>query len=288
MAQKYTQVPSDTFEKLQLNAGILVDDFTPATGVIGNLMGATSGGISFSTNPTYVDFGEDVDNVPANTMELKHLEAFDPTMSGTFLTCTAAVAKALVGAADIANGDNTKVVPRAELLNGDFDDVWWIGDYSDINTGNNAGFIAIHLMNALNTAGFQIQSTKNEKGKLAFEYHGHYSIANMATVPFEIYVKAGTGTLASLTVVSAAGTATGDTKITISGYSLNSGESYVYKTATSTAPEVAFNDNVSAWTAITSGSDITPTTGHTKITVAVKDANNKAVASGNTTITVRS
>lgn len=195
MSQKFTRVPDDTFEKLQLNAGILVDAFTPATGVIGNILGATTGGIQFSTNPEFTDFGEDIDNVPNNMMELKHLNQFDPQMSGTFLTCTPALAKSLVGAADIDSGDATRVIPRAELLASDYDDVWWIGDYSDVNTGANAGFIAIHLMNALNTAGFQIQSTKNEKGQLAFEYHGHYSIAAQDTVPFEIYVKGNGGTL---------------------------------------------------------------------------------------------
>lgn len=189
--QKFTQVPEDTFEKLQLNAGILVDDFTPATGVIGNILGATTGGINFATNPEFVDFGEDIDNVPNNMMELKHLKSYDPTMSGTFLTCSPSLAKSLIGAADIDADDTTKVVPRAELLASDFDDVWWIGDYSDVNTGEDAGFLAIHLMNALNTAGFQIQSTKDEKGQLAFEYHGHYSIEDQETVPFEIYVKAG-------------------------------------------------------------------------------------------------
>lgn len=195
MSQKFTRVPDDTFEKLQLNAGILVDAFTPATGVIGNILGATTGGIQFSTNPEFQDFGEDIDNVPNNMLELKHLNQFDPQMSGTFLTCTPALAKSLVGAADIDSGDATRVIPRAELLASDFDDVWWIGDYSDVNTGANAGFIAIHLMNALNTAGFQIQSTKNEKGQLAFEYHGHYSIAAQDTVPFEIYIKGNGGTL---------------------------------------------------------------------------------------------
>ena len=52
---QYTRIPEDTFEKLQLNAGILVDDFTPASGTIGNLMGATTGGITFAVNPTYQD-----------------------------------------------------------------------------------------------------------------------------------------------------------------------------------------------------------------------------------------
>ena len=193
--QKFTKVPTDTFEKLQLNAGILVDSFTPATGAIGNILGATTGGINFTTNPTFTDFGEDVDNVPNNMKEFKHLDSYDPQMSGTFLTCSPALAKMLVGAADIDSQNSTKIVPRAELLASDFTDVWWIGDYSDINTGDSAGFLAIHLMNALNTAGFQIQSTKNEKGQLAFEFHGHYSLASQETVPFEIYVKTGTETV---------------------------------------------------------------------------------------------
>ena len=189
---KYTQIPADTFQKLQLNAGILVDSFTPGTGVIGNILGATTGGITFNSNPTFTDFGEDIDNCPNNMMELKKLSGYDPTMSGNFLTCSPALAKKLVGAADIDGTDTTKVVPRKDLLTTDFEEVWWIGDYSDANTGNNAGFMAIRLLNALNQAGFQIQSTKDGKGQLAFEFHGHYSISAQDTVPFEIYCKAGT------------------------------------------------------------------------------------------------
>ena len=193
---KFTQVPTDTFENLVLNAGILVDEFTPSSGVIGNILGATTGGIEFSTNPTYTDFGEDIDNVPANTKQLKRLQSFDPTMSGTFLTVDTAVVKSLIGAADIGTSDTTKVVPRDQLVAADFDDVWWVGDYSDKNVDaestHTAGYIAIHLMNALNTAGFKITSSKDNKAQMAFEYHGHYDISNISTPPFEIYVKAGT------------------------------------------------------------------------------------------------
>lgn len=193
---KFTQVPTDTFENLVLNAGILVDEFTPSSGVIGNILGATTGGIEFSTNPTYTDFGEDIDNVPANTKQLKRLQSFDPTMSGTFLTVDTATVKSLIGAADIGTSDTTKVVPRDQLLQSDFDDVWWVGDYSDKNVDaestHTAGYIAIHLMNALNTAGFKITSSKDNKAQMAFEYHGHYDISNISTPPFEIYVKAGT------------------------------------------------------------------------------------------------
>lgn len=199
---KYTKIPEDTFEKLQLNAGILVDGFTPATGVIGNLLGATTGGISFASNPSYTDFGEDIDNCPANMMELKKLESYDPSMSGTFLTVSPAAIKALAASADIDTSDSSHIIPRNDLLTTDFDDVWWIGDYSNINsdeeasgssgTDGSAGFLAIHLMNALNTSGIQITSSKNAKGQMAFEYHAHYSMDAQDTVPFEIYCKAGT------------------------------------------------------------------------------------------------
>lgn len=188
---KYTQVRSDAFQTLQMNAGIMVDSFNPTTGEIGNILGATTGGFAFASNPTYNDFGEDVDNVPPNTWQLKHLQYYDPQVSGTFLTVTAVRAKGLIGAADVSSGDATRVIPRNILKEEDFEDVWVIGDYSDVNTGADAGFLAIHLMKVLNTAGIQWQSTKDGKGQFAFEYHGHYDLSNIDQVPFEIYCKAG-------------------------------------------------------------------------------------------------
>ena len=87
--------------------------------------------------------------------------------------------------------DETKIVPRSELVDSDFKEVWWIGDYSDVNTGEDAGFLAVHLLNALNQSGFQITSSKNAKGQMAFEFHGHYSIDDPTEVPFEIHCQAG-------------------------------------------------------------------------------------------------
>ena len=86
---KYTQVRPDTFKTLQMNAGILVSSFNPDTGEIGDILGATTGGLQFQSNPTYVDFGENVDNVPPNTKQLKQIQYFDPAIAGTFLTVTA-------------------------------------------------------------------------------------------------------------------------------------------------------------------------------------------------------
>ena len=189
---KFTQIPIDTFKELQMNAGILVKTFNPLTGEIGDIVGATSGGVSFSASPTYTDFGEDIDNCPKNTMELKKLDSWDSVaMSGTFVSVTKDLVKKLVAVADIDADNEIHIIPRNDVLLTDFDDIWWIGDYSDVNTGEDAGFLAIHLFNALSTGGFQIQSGDKAKGTFAFEFTGHYSINAQDTVPFEIYIKEG-------------------------------------------------------------------------------------------------
>lgn len=194
---KFTQIPIDTFKKLQLGAGLLTSKFDPATGelVEANIIGATSGGVSFEATPSFSDFGEDIDNCPKNTKELKQLDSWDAKMSGSFVTMDTTAAVSVIGAAAIASDDPTKVVPRNSVDAKDFKDIWWIGDYSDVNddgssTGK-AGFIAIRLIDALSTGGFKIQSGDKAKGAFEFEYTGHYSIEHIDTVPFELYIKAG-------------------------------------------------------------------------------------------------
>lgn len=191
---KFTKIPSDAFQKLQINAGILTTDFTPATGTIGEAgqIGATTGGISFTATPNYTDFGEDIDNCPKNMKELKRLESWEVKMSGTFVNASTAIAKSLCGAADIDTTDATKITPRNDIKDADFDDIWLVGDYSDKNGDTNGGFIAIHMLNALSTGGFQMQTADKAKGQFAFEYTAHYSMSAQDTVPFEIYIKAGT------------------------------------------------------------------------------------------------
>lgn len=194
---KFTQIPTDTFKKLQLNAGILATEFDPATGELtqSNIVGATSGGVSFEATPSFSDFGEDIDNCPKNTKELKRLDSWEAKMSGSFVTMDTTTAVSVIGTAAVASGDQTKVVPRNSVDAGDFKDIWWIGDYSDVNddgsSAGKAGFIAIKLINALSTGGFKIQSGDKAKGTFEFEYTGHYSIENTAVVPFELYIKAG-------------------------------------------------------------------------------------------------
>lgn len=188
---KFTKLSETAFQELQLNAGVLLSAFDPATAELSlaNILGATTGGVNFKATPTYIDFGEDVDNCPANTKELKKLDSMDVKMSGTFVTVTAQSIKSMLAAADVA-GD--KITPRRDLKEEDFTDLWWVGDYSDKNGDSKGGFLAVHMMNALSTGGLSIQSSKKAKGQFAFEYAAHYSMKTPDAVPFEVYVKAGT------------------------------------------------------------------------------------------------
>lgn len=189
---KFTKIPDTAFDEIQLNAGVLSTTFTPSSGEIGDILAATSGGISFEATPTYTDFGEDIDNCPKNTKELKKLDSWEVKMSGSFVTVTATSAKMMVGAADTAKEDTAdKITPRNDVLDTDFGDIWLVGDYSSKNGDTNGGFVAIHMLNALSTGGFKLQTADKNKGTLSFEFTGHYSIEDQSAVPFEIYIKKG-------------------------------------------------------------------------------------------------
>lgn len=188
---RYTKISPNTFAELQLNAGILLSDFSPETGEFEletDILGATTGGMTIRCVPTYSDFGEDIDNCPKNMMELKQLDSWECTIGGTFLNVSADVVKLALGAADVAGN---KITPRRDVTEADFTDVWWVGDYSDKNGETKGGYIAVHLMNALSTGGFSLRSGDKAKGQFDVTFTGHVSMAEQDVVPMEFYVVAG-------------------------------------------------------------------------------------------------
>ena len=286
---KYTKIPSNTFKQIQLNAGIIVGSFNPATGDTGDILGASTGGVNFNAAPTFEDFGSDIDNCPKNTKELKKLTELEITLSGTYVTVTPALAKRLIGAADIASNDDTKIVPRKDLKDSDFTELWWIGDYSDKNGNSNGGFVAIHMLNTLSTGGFQIQSTDKGKGNFAFTFTAHFSIADQDTVPYEVYIQAGSSESGDyeMDVTSvASSTTTNKTAITVSE-SAGADESYVYQTGMGL--RIPSEGSVlvgTAWSTWDGSSEITSVTGY-DIVVAIIDEENKAVHAGITSVVVK-
>lgn len=227
----YTVVPQDTFESMQLDAGVLLTSFDPASPSAPadeDIVCATTGGINVVCQPEYSDLGEDVDNVPNNMMELKHLDSWTCTLGFTSLDTSAEGIRLALGAADITAATG-KIVPRKDLSQDDFTDIWWVGDKAD------GGIAAVKLKNALSTEGFNLQTTKNGKGQTACTLTGHVSIDAQSDMPMEFYVLEGSNIEYEAATLTSAGFKYGVTYYTRTG-SGTSQSPYVYtQVATGTA-----------------------------------------------------
>ena len=184
---RFTTISVDAFDALQVDAGVILTNFDPANPYVTpsseDILATTTGGINPTCVPTYSDYGEDVDNVPNNMMEFKHLDGWEAKMSFTSIKFNAANTKWALGAADtelLSNGV-TVVKPRRNVKLTDFQDLWWVGDKA------NGGAYAINLKNALSTGGLNIQSSKNGKGTNQIEVTGHVSIDRQDEMPMAIY-----------------------------------------------------------------------------------------------------
>lgn len=185
----YTKVADDAFDTLQLDAGVLLSNFDltdPYTAPDSDdIIATTTGGISVTCTPTYSDFGEDVDNVPNNMMEFKHLDSWECTMGFSSIKFNEENTVWALGAADsssVAGGLGIKkIVPRGNVQLSDFSDLWWVGDKAD------GGAYAVKLLNGLSTGGMSIQSTKNGKGTNQMTITGHVSLAHQDVMPMEFY-----------------------------------------------------------------------------------------------------
>lgn len=141
-------------------------------------------------------------------------------------------------------------------------------------------------------------TTDTETGFIGVHAEGNYTrmlselYAIMGVRLFAEYIDAvavitvdSTPTLGTLTVQSAAGTETGDTKITVTPAKEDASHLYKYKVATEET-EVTYGQNVRGWTAWDGESDITAATGQT-ITVVECDASYQAQASGSASVTAK-
>ena len=184
---RFTVIANDAFDALQVDAGVLLTSFDPSnpyqTPQSEDILATTTGGVNPTCAPTYSDYGEDVDNVPNNMMEFKHLDGWEAAMAFSSIKFNAANTKWALGAADTELLDNgvTKIKPRRDVSLSDFADLWWVGDKA------NGGAYAIKLLNALSTGGLNIQSTKNGKGTNQITVTGHVSIDAQDVMPMEIY-----------------------------------------------------------------------------------------------------
>ena len=221
---KFTKIPQDTFNALQLDAGVMLTTFDPANPVEpadSDILCATTGGITVNCTPTYSDLGSDVDNVPANMMELMHLDSWACSIATTSIGTSLELLRWALGSADITSA-SSKVKPRKDLSQTDFQTIWWVGDRAD------GGLVAVKLMNGLSTGGMSLKTTKNGKGQISITISGHMSINAQNDMPMEFYsidpdtysvvFNSNGGSVVDTQIVAAGGKATEPSDPTKSGY----------------------------------------------------------------------
>lgn len=140
-----------------------------------------------------------------------------------------------------------------------------------------------------------VYTVSGETNLIGFHTQGNYhtavseAFAVMGLTLFAEYIDAiavitidETPTLGTLTVTSAAGTATGDIKITVNPTKENAGNVYKYKVGASETA-VTYGQNLRNWTTWDGEADIKATTGQ-KITVVECDGTYKALNAGSTSV----
>ena len=293
-----TPLRKETYKNLQLNAGVIllntdISSYATADALKtaiaaaiadgSSLLGATRGGGSFVITRDIREV--EADGVRMGFVGSKIVDASDAYLSTTIIEQTPEHIKTLIGNADIDDSVPGHVVVsiRSAIDDGDYlQNLIWVGDTSE-------GFMAIELMNALNTADFSFTFSDKNEGTATCEFHAHQEdVATDETLPVKLHFLYPAGTLGSLTISSAAGTNVGGTKIT-KDYTLASGQHFVYKVG-NTAPTIAYLEKADyTWTEWDGSSDIDVGTANNgkKITVAVVDSTDRALMSGNATLVVK-
>ena len=183
----FTRIATDAFDALQTDAGVILTKFDPSdpwkVPADEDILMTTTGGVNPVATPAFTDYAADVDNAVDNMKEFKRITSWTCSLSCTSIKFNSDNALWALGAAErtyLANGV-AKVVPRKDIQQSDFSDIWWVGDKA------NGGAYAIHILNALSTGGLNIQSSKGGKGTSGVTITGHVGLANQDAMPIEIY-----------------------------------------------------------------------------------------------------
>ena len=195
-----TALRSDTFQKLQLNAGICLKDLdyssvTDATALktaianiisggsnpIGVLLGATRGGGTFTV--TREIRTPEVDGMRYPFKGSDFVDSTDAQLSTTLLEVTPQnIADLLATGTATTSGKKTTVKMATAIDTTDYlTNICWVGDLAD------GRLVLICLKNAINTADFTFTYTDKGEGTLAAEFHARQAnVGDYDEAPFEV------------------------------------------------------------------------------------------------------
>lgn len=191
---------ADTFNKLQLNAGILLKDLdyssvTDSTALktaianivsggsspIGTLVGATRGGGTFTVTRDMRT--PEIDGMRYGFKGSDFVDSTDAYLSTTLVEVTAENVETLLGSGtSTTSGKKTTVKMNTAISASDYlTNVCWVGDLAD------GQLVLICLKNAINTADFTFTYTDKGEGTLAAEFHARQAAVNdYDNAPFEV------------------------------------------------------------------------------------------------------
>jgi len=195
-----TALRADTFDKLQLNAGIVLknlsyDSVTDAAALktaianiisggsspIGELVGATRGGGTFTV--TREMRTPEIDGMRYPFKGSDFVDSIDAYLSTTLVEITPDnIADLLATGSATTSGKKTTVKMATAIGSDDYlENICWVGDLAD------GQLVLICLKNAINTADFTFTYTDKGEGTLAAEFHARQAAVNdYDNAPFEV------------------------------------------------------------------------------------------------------
>ena len=179
-----TKITADAAEKMQVNAGLLLNRFdvaNPVEPVDADIVCETTGDFSITCTPETQDFFEDVNNAPTNTLEGKRITGWTCGLGVTALSITDETLALSLGAYEAT--DDGGIRPRKTYKVEDFKGLYWIGDMIDENK-----LFVVVMDNTVSTGGLSFTSTNNGKGGLALTLTPHVSAKELDKVPMAFYI----------------------------------------------------------------------------------------------------
>lgn len=181
---KATKISADAAQKMQVNAGLLLNNFdvsNPVEPSDDDIVCETTGDYSITCVPETTDFFEDVNNAPTNTKEGKRITGWTCSLGITALSVTEETLKLSLGASEVQTDGGIR--PRSQYKLEDFRSLYWIGDMIDENK-----LFAVVMDDTVSTGGLSFTASKNGKGGLALELAPHATIQNIDKVPMAFYI----------------------------------------------------------------------------------------------------
>lgn len=190
-------IRTETFEKLQLNAGIflknldyssIADAAALKTAIAAavtagtTILGATRGGGTFTV--TREMRTPEIDGMRYPFKGSDFVDSIDAYLSTTLVEITSSNIKDILGSATATTSGKKTTIKMHTAIDPDTDyisSLTWVGDLAD------GQLVAITLKNAINTADFSLTFTDKGEGTLAAEFHARQAdVADYDEAPFEI------------------------------------------------------------------------------------------------------